>query len=69
MFCDITDLAFPNYICMQEVLPDFTDAIQHHKMFYSSDFKETKKKKRKNEHHNWFKHYFSTMTLASDTTN
>lgn len=47
MFCDITDLAFPNYICMQEVLPDFTDAIQHHKMFYSSDFKETKKRKEK----------------------
>lgn len=47
MFCDITDLAFPNYICMQEVLPDFTDAIQHHKVFYSSDFKETKKRKEK----------------------
>lgn len=47
MFCDITDLAFPNYICMQEVLPDFTDAIQHHKMFYSSNFKETKKRKEK----------------------
>lgn len=47
MFCDVTDLAFPNYICMQEVLPDFTDAIQHHKMSYSSDFKETKKRKEK----------------------
>lgn len=47
MFCDITDLAFPNYSCMQEVLPDFTDAIQHHEMLYSSDFKETKKEKKK----------------------
>lgn len=47
MFCDITDLAFPNYNCMQEVLPDFPDAIQHHETFYSSDFKETKKEKEK----------------------
>lgn len=47
MFCDIKDLAFPNYSCMQKVLPDFTDAIQHHEMLYSSDFKETKKEKKK----------------------
>lgn len=39
MFCVITDLAFPNSSCMQEVQPDFTDAIHHHKMFYSSDFR------------------------------
>lgn len=45
MFCDITDLAFPNCSCMQEVQPDFTDAIQHHKLFDSSDFQEKKKEK------------------------
>lgn len=49
MFCDITDLAFPNYSCMQEVEPDFTDAIQHHKMFYSSDFQEKKKGRKKGD--------------------
>lgn len=31
---------------MHEVLPDFTDAIQHHETFYSSDFKETKKEEK-----------------------
>lgn len=46
MFCDITDLVLLNYSCMQ-VLPDFTDAIQHHETFYSSDFKEIKKEKEK----------------------
>lgn len=45
MFCVITDLAFPNSSCTQEVQPDFTDAIQHQKMFYSSDFQGGKKKK------------------------
>lgn len=43
MFCDITDLVFPNYSSMQEVQTGFTDAINHHKMFYSSDFQEKKK--------------------------
>lgn len=33
MFCDITDLAFPNYSFTQEVQPDFTDDIHHYKMF------------------------------------
>lgn len=47
MLCDITDLAFPNYSCMKEVLPDFTDATQHPETFYSSDFKGTKKEKEK----------------------
>lgn len=45
MLCDIRDLVFPNYSSMQEVQTGFTDAINHRKMFYSSDFQEKEKER------------------------
>lgn len=63
MFCDITDLAFPNYSFTQEVEPDFTDDIEHYKMFLFLIFSEKKKIQ------NCSKHYFPTLILVSNTAN
>lgn len=42
-FSDLTDLSFHNSNCMQEVQPEFTDAMPHHKMLSFSDFQKKSK--------------------------